>query len=350
MPRITARKHDFRAGADEVFTFKVMAFEAEPTPDDYTAIAQIAREVILTDNPSEAYDPAPLLQLLESGQRAVVLHEEAWHPSGNDSDPDAELPNNIVGFAIAHDRAEGRIDGQWAVERNNDSFHENAAVLLAWLDRAGAQIVAERTGDSAIIVNQASSTDTTRKEALAKAEYEKAREWLFMQRPLTEEDDEPHIPDDVVISRILTEEQKRTAHRVLEASFKDHFASHEETFEEFEARIDTYPGHDWAHDFLAEVEVDGTVKAVGALFTGWQPITSTALPEYLGVTSEARGRGVAKALFQAFFANARQFGFARAELEVDASSPTSANEIYEKMGFRESSRVETWHKTVKLQA
>ncbi len=323
-----------------------MAFEANPTPEDYTAISLIAREIHEAADPSDAYDPSPLLQLLDSGQRAVVLHDDAWHPSGNDDDPDAKLPNNVIGFATAHDRAEGRIDGQFAVERTSDDYAEHAARLLQWQDRAAQEILADRDTDSAIIVNQTGANDPIRKKVLAEAGFTKAREWLFMERELTEDDDSPEIPDSVTISRILTTEQRLVAHKVLETSFRDHFASYEETYEEFEERIGMYPGHDWAHDFIAEVEIDGEMKAVGALFTGWQPVSNTALPEYLGVTSEARGRGVAKALFQAFYADARQFGFARAELEVDAASPTGAHEIYKKLGFQESFRLETWHKTV----
>lgn len=322
-----------------------MAHEATPTEDDYTAISQIARDLLLVTDPTGAYDPGPTLQLIENGERAIVLREDGWHPNGNDGDDSDTLPSNIVGWAIAHNRAEGRVDGHFALERS-DKYNEHAAQLLAFIEKSAHEILAERDSDETTIVSQTGAKDSIRQAVLKNAGFEKAREWLFMERDLTEEDDTPDIPDDIIISRILTEEQRRKAHDVLETSFRDHFASYVETFEEFEARIDTYPGHDWAHDFIAEVEIDGELIPVGTLVTGWQPVSSTALPEYLGVTSEARGRGVAKALFQAFYANARQFGFAKAELEVDADSPTKAHEIYEALGFREDYRLETWHKTI----
>ena len=331
-----------RQGADADATLEAMAFEAEPTPEDYTAIAQIAREMLRDMDPDEAFDPSAIINQLDSGERAVVIREQGWQPNGHPSEEATH--SKVVGWAIAHDRAEGRVNGAFALQRSHDDYRALCARLLQWLDRATLDIMTQRGVRDSLIVNESGDQDFERHHALIESGYERARTWLIMQRPLTEADAHAHADQSVRIRRILTDEDRRAAHDVLEESFKDHFNNFEETFAEFEARIELFPGHEWARDFLAEVTIDGALTPVGTLLTGWHPVSNTAVAEYLGVTQNARGQGVAKALFEAFFAQAHELGFARAELEVDATSPTGAHVAYEKLGFVEDTRVISWHK------
>ncbi len=57
----------------------------------------------------------------------------------------------------------------------------------------------------------------------------------------------------------------RAVHDVLEASFADHFNSHEETFDEFIDRLRADPGHRWDHWWLAELIDGDAAQPAGAL-------------------------------------------------------------------------------------
>ena len=70
--------------------------------------------------------------------------------------------------------------------------------------------------------------------------------------------------------------------------------------------------------------------------------------EYIGVNRNARGRGVAKALLHAVFADARDRGRNRVALEVDADSPTKADELYLSLGFHTDYRTESWFDDVRV--
>jgi len=68
--------------------------------------------------------------------------------------------------------------------------------------------------------------------------------------------------------------------------------------------------------------------------------------EYIGVSRRARGRGVAKALLHSVIAEAASRGRDRVGLEVDADSPTGADQLYSSMGWHTDYVTESWHKDI----
>ena len=65
--------------------------------------------------------------------------------------------------------------------------------------------------------------------------------------------------------------------------------------------------------------------------------------DYIGVHRDARGRGVAKALLHTVIRDAADRGRNRVDLEVDADSPTNADQLYLAMGWETKYCTESWH-------
>jgi ribosomal protein S18 acetylase RimI-like enzyme len=90
----------------------------------------------------------------------------------------------------------------------------------------------------------------------------------------------------------------------------------------------------------AVVAVDGLSlgAAWNRLFPGEDPgwgFMATDVPEIsIGVAAEARARGVASALLDAFLTLAREQGYRAVSLSIDRQNP--ARRLYERTGFRET--------------
>lgn len=76
--------------------------------------------------------------------------------------------------------------------------------------------------------------------------------------------------------------------------------------------------------------------SLDAHYPGDEPVTGRrdGWIQSLGVDREARGRGVASALIAAACAGFRAAGFTHAALGVDTDSPTGAQRLYHRLGFR----------------
>lgn len=279
-------------------------------------------------------------------------------------------PEGVIrGWATAHDRAAGRMLMQLYVDRDLDDrvADEVAAVLFAWADGAARRVGSGRDLDVQQIDSGAFADDSRQHRWLEKAGYEKVRSWWQMSRPVVPEDEDlaPEPDRGVVIRPVMRqgggmpdEDDLRTVHDVLEAAFVDHFNHREETFDEFIFRLREDPGHRWDHWWIAEIvdgkepEPAGTLVATmleGGLNDKGQPEPDGSYVAYLGVAQSARGRGVAKALLNMIIADAAARGRNRVGLEVDADSPTGADQLYVSMGWKTKYVTQSWHKDVPVE-
>ncbi|CAM3942630.1 GNAT family N-acetyltransferase [Helcobacillus massiliensis] len=261
-----------------------------------------------------------------------------------------------VGWAIAQDRAAGRINAVWAIDPTHPSADAVADVMVQWLMQTAGEISAERGLAESMLVAEVEAEHAVRMAALERAGFEKVRTWLTMQIPLSpaatteSERDDPRYAatntadsGDLVIRTVESQEDKEELHRVLELAFRDHFNYYRETFEEFEERVEMLAGHAWDLDFVAEHPERGIV---GALITGSSADGTTAHAEYLGVSGDARGLGAASSLLTVFQETYRAAGFTTAELQVDADSPTGADKLYRKLGYTPTAQQFTYHHPV----
>ncbi|MBO3088767.1 GNAT family N-acetyltransferase [Cellulomonas dongxiuzhuiae] len=264
------------------------------------------------------------------------------------------------GWATAQDRAAGRVLVAVVVDPELDDAtgDEVAAVLFAWAEGAGVAQARARGLTRTQLDSGAFEPDAPHQRRLAAAGYEHVRTWWQMRRPVVDSDHglRPTGPG-VVVRRLDREEgampgtrDLAAAHDVLEQAFGDHFNYHEETFDEFLARLRSDPGHRWDHWWLAELVDGDEPQAVGVLIAsastdaGGRAVGSYV--EYLGVRREARGRGVARSLLDAVVTDAAERGRAYVGLEVDADSPTGAADLYLSSGYTTSYVTQSWHRYV----
>lgn len=312
-------------------------------------------------------------------------HEEqarGW-PGGSEDDVLVEIAHtgvevraNVVvrdtqgtarGWGSAHDRAAGRMLLLVIVDPDleHSAADQVAEVLFRWADEQAVRVGAERGLDAQQIDAGAFAGDERQQRWLARAGYTKVRSWWQMNRPVTPADSglDPEPREGVVIRRVERqgsgmpdEDDLRTVHDILEASFADHFNSHEETFDEFVFRLREDPGHRWDHWWIAElVDGDSEPEAAGTLVgtildggrdDAGQPQPDGSYVAYLGVLQSARGRGVAKSLLNTIVVDAATEGRNRVNLEVDADSPTRADALYVSMGWQTTYVTESWHRDV----
>jgi ribosomal protein S18 acetylase RimI-like enzyme len=89
---------------------------------------------------------------------------------------------------------------------------------------------------------------------------------------------------------------------------------------------------------------------VGTVTGGEDGGPSSSYVAYIGVLEAARGRGVAKALLNTIIADAAERGRAAVGLEVDADSPTGANNLYLSMGWETKYVTQSWHRDVPVRS
>jgi mycothiol synthase len=301
--------------------------------------------------------------LVEVGAKGQIVRENVVV-----RDPDGA----IRGWATAHDRASGRMLMQVYVSQDvpDETADDIARVLFDWADWAARKIGRGRELEVQQIDSGAFEDDARQHRWLERAGYEKVRSWWQMTRPVRPEDAElaPEPDRGVTIRPVMRqgggmpdEDDLRTVHDILESAFADHFNSAEESFDEFIFRLREDPGHRWDHWWIAEIvegEDDGRPEPAGALVGTMlegglsdkgEPQPDGSYVSYIGVLSNARGRGVAKGLLNMIIADAASRGRDRVGLEVDADSPTRADALYVSMGWKTKYVTESWHKEVRVE-
>jgi ribosomal protein S18 acetylase RimI-like enzyme len=297
--------------------------------------------------------------LVEVSERGMRMRENVVVRDGDD---------RICAWGSVHDRAEGRMLFLHVVDRSVEGEHadECSRVLFAWADAQARAVGAARGLDVQQIDTGAFAGDDRQHRWLAGAGFDHVRTWWQMKRPVTpDEADLVPDPEHWQQDRVTIRSVRRTVeglpealdlhgvHQVLEAAFRDHFNSWEETFVEFVHRLREDPGHRWDHWWLAEFDDPALTgigpRPVGAL-VGTQLETEGgpdgSYVAYIGVLDDARGQGVAKGLLRTIIADAAARGRDRVGLEVDADSPTGAAGLYESMGWSTAYVTESWHKDV----
>ena len=105
---------------------------------------------------------------------------------------------------------------------------------------------------------------------------------------------------------------------------------------EFSGSSSVRPGHSW----VAVVDGDIVSFALSSEFDGDTELRGfrTGYLARIGTLRRARGRGLAAALISRTLESMAADGYRRAELGVDADSPTGAGRLYERLGFTVADR------------
>lgn len=151
----------------------------------------------------------------------------------------------------------------------------------------------------------------------------------------------PVVPDGVVVRVGPGDEAlRRDAHRVLMASFADHFGWVQIGFDEWHERVSSAASDDWAQ--LKVAYVDGAPAAMELSHNGFVEDDDCGYVRFIGVLTEYRGRGLARLLLQQAFADDAERGRQGTLLHVDTNNTTPALGLYLGLGMRPVLVVDVW--------
>lgn len=264
-------------------------------------------------------------------------------------------------WITVHDRAAGRALIWGYFDRDVAEIDEIAAVFYAWAEEIAIAMARLRDIAETRLDESPFAEDARQAAWLVDAGYTKRRTWLHMNRPVTADDAALEPRAGVTVRPVERHENGfpvaadlQVVHQMLEESFEDHFNNYRESFPEFVQRLREDPGHSWDHWWLAYVEPEegGEPVAAGTVVCSVMSAprggAEGSYVEYIGVNRVARGRGVAKSLLGTVIADAAERGRDRVGLEVDADSPTSADQLYLSLGWTTDYATDSWFKDIVL--
>lgn len=157
--------------------------------------------------------------------------------------------------------------------------------------------------------------------------------------------EEPVAPSGVTLRPGPGDEHfRRTAHRVLVESFKDHFGWIAQPFDQWHESRERESTFDWSQLTLAAL--DGEPVAILLAMDRFVEDDNCGYIADLGVLAEARGRGIAKYLLRIAFGVDQRAGRAGTILHVDTNNTTPALGVYESVGMRPVMVIDVWRRTV----
>lgn len=324
-----------------------------PTYGDVDALVELRRIDELQGTGEAHVDPA--------GIENEVAGQASWTRRQLVAVDDDDVPRAWI---TVHDRAAGRALIWGYFDRDVAEVDEIAAAFYAWAEEAAVRMARLRGVSETRLDESPFSTDDRQAGWLRDAGYAKRRTWLHMERPVTGGDADLTPREGVVVRTVDKHENGQPVasdlqivHEMLESSFEDHFNNYRESFPEFVQRMREEPGHRWDQWWLAYVTDDSTDGGGQLVPAG--TVVCSVLPgkdggpegtyvEYIGVNRHARGRGVAKSLLGEVMADAARRGRDRIGLEVDADSPTSADQLYRSLGWETDYVTDSWFKDLRL--
>ncbi len=224
------------------------------------------------------------------------------------------------------------------------------AGLLSIVERRAAEIGGELGHDKIRTLVGCYRVALEEADLLAARGYDVVTTFHRMQVPLDGDLGDvadPPLPPGVTLAVCGTDEHLlRAAYGVKEISFRGHFGTVPQTFEEWYAFHDKRSVTDWSQMWYAELDDEpaGVLLASNAFVA----TDNAGYVQTLGVHPRARGRGLAKFLLRTSFAEMRRRGRTSAILGVDTNNSTGALALYESVGMRPTLEIDVWRKAIAL--
>ena len=268
---------------------------------------------------------------LEADLRRPDLEHTGWYDESG----------TLIGYGWL-----GRFEQTSKVEFDAYVHPEHDAALgdevLATLEARSLELAAEAGHDHALLDTGAYREDERTRGWLARRGFEIATTFTRMRIDLPGDAPAPEPPAGVVVRRSdAGEHALRTAHDIHEKAFTEHYGSVPRTFEKFREQFQEH-GQDWSSLWLGDVDGEPS-----GLLIGTQQFVEEDNAGYVrivGVLPEARGRGLAKALLQTYFAACQEDGRTAVLLHVDQANVTNALGLYESVGMRSVLQIDAWAK------
>jgi mycothiol synthase len=242
-------------------------------------------------------DPVRDIVLVTAGEELAGYGDAVWDPAS---------PGPLGGGGAVHPLHRGRGIGTAIVRWTQDVAEERGAPGVrhggVYIGDAAARALFEANGFSHV------------------------RNSYTMARGLPG-DPMPDPPEGIAIRTFETGRDERALYEVREASFEDHWDFVPQPYDSFVG--EWYEAGDWVPELtylaMAGGEVVGHTAALEFATGGY--IAS------IGVLPAWRGRGIAQAMLHRAFADLAARGQPEVTLGVDATNPTGAVALYEKVGM-----------------
>jgi mycothiol synthase len=253
--------------------------------------------------------------LFDAPLDTLVVVAESGEPAAYASAWGIEPTSSVEAWINVHPDHRGRGLGTW---------------LVGWAEARSRRYLS-RPGTSTLLRPSVSSSGAGG-AFLRGLGYRHVRTFWHMQRRLDGSEQAGPEPQGVSI-RPYRDGDGPVLHRVLEASFEDHFGFEPMAYDAWEEAMLRAPSSDLSLVFLAEKGGD----VVGALTTA---IDEEAWVAELGVLEAHRGTGIGLALLQRAFAELATRGWKIVKLNVDGENRSGATRLYESAGM---TRGRSWH-------
>ncbi|MDD5263984.1 MAG: GNAT family N-acetyltransferase [Candidatus Bipolaricaulis sp.] len=275
---------------------------------------------------------------------------------------EGQVPTLSANHRVAVDRA-GQVVGLASVNPASEPFlivlanvsvgpdhwdHEPLwDALSAWVvERAAANVHLAPPDAEVNLMAEAVESDVPRTAALTRAGFKRTRVFFRMRIDFDGDVEAAPSPAGVEVRRIDMERELLDVARVHAEAFRDHWGHAEQSPESF--------AEEWRHDTIGQrtdfnyiAVADGGVVGYVLCEDNYRGDPAIGLVSYLGVRPAWRQRGIARALLETAFQTLRAQGYAAARLGVDATSPTGALRLYEKVGMRAIEQVNRYERVLR---
>lgn len=279
-------------------------------------------------NPSEQFDPARDVDIVEVDGRVVAVTQRDWIDATD---------------GVREYRARGWIEP--TLRRRGIG-----RMLLARNEAVQRSLAASHDTDRPLVLGMGGPETNLGAQALARAHgYEPARWFTDMERSLLDPlPGVPPMPDGLEVRPASADQARRIWDADFEA-FRDHWGGWDASEASFRRWIES---PEFAPDLMI-VAWDGD-EIAGAVLNAVYPEENAELGVSRGwldsvFTRRAwRRRGLARALIVRSLHLLRDRGLETAALGVDADNPSGAFGLYESAGFRPTERFVAWRKPMEL--
>jgi mycothiol synthase len=308
---------------------------------DWTALADLHRDVAITDQDDEIPTPDIL---------RITLEHKAGFQIARDL-----LIAEIEGRVVAEASGTASIRDGYPVHSLVGRVHPEwrrrgiGRALLHWNERRARERAAAEpalASPSAVLGSWASEFEPGAR-TLYESEGYIVNRYAFTMINGHVQDAEPIAMPDGIALRPVTSDQHRAIFEADDEAFRDHFEHRAATEEDFVATF-SLPELDTS---LWMVGWDGDQLA-GSVQTWIWPSENEALGvkrawlESVSVRRQWRRRGLARALIAASLVDLRSRGIEEALLGVDAENPNGALALYEGLGFEVKVRAMSYRKAL----
>ena len=176
--------------------------------------------------------------------------------------------------------------------------------------------------------------DELMRRHLAERGFTVERSFLEMEIELDHDIVVPPIPDSVHLRTLAAGEPLDRLVVTVRDSFRDHFGFVDQPMDLRLQRWNEFrKAESWDDDLVFLAEVDDELVGVNVCLRRNGSDTDQGYVATLGVLPDHRGRGIARILLLACFAEYQRRGLSSVSLHVDAQSITGATRLYEGVGM-----------------